>query len=508
MFAVLNEGIGGNAVLSGGLGPTALSRFQRDVLDQNGVKWLIILEGINDIGYGAPGTGNNLINAFTQMIQAAHSNGIFVYGATLLPMKGSSYYTTQHETEREIVNDWIRTSNLLDGVIDLDKAVRNPADTLSLLPIYDSGDHLHPSEAGHHQMAEAVDLSLFNSKDSLVYIDNSQTIYFEPECATVGTDWNILNDNLASNGKYVTVKSGVQSLNSAPTDSSGYIIIPFSIDSAGSFSVFARLNDPTYDDDSYWVKMDGGTFTMDNGLVTSGWQWLKFNDYNLTAGDHILTIAFREDGAKLDKICITNSGIAPTGMGKDAENLCSTVPVEFISFGANTVADKIELSWSTATEINNAGFEIQRSIDNKEFVTVGYVKGKGTTTEKQSYTYVDNISGSKFYYRLKQIDFNGSYEYSNVVKVSAVPQKFNLFQNYPNPFNPSTKIKFVIPKSSFVILRVYDVLGNEVATLVNEKKSAGNYEINFDASKLSSGIYYYKLVTGNFSQVRKMVLIK
>ena len=506
MFAVLNEGIGGNAVLNGGLGPTALSRFQRDILDQNGVKWLIILEGINDIGGGA--SGDNLINAFTQMTNAAHSNGIFVYGATLLPMKGSSYYTTQHEAQREIVNEWIRTSNLLDGVIDLDMAVRNPADTLSLLPIYDSGDHLHPSEAGHHQMAEAVDLSLFNSEDTLVYVDNSQTIYFEPECATVGTDWNILNDPQASNGKYVTVKSGVESLNSAPTDSSGYIIIPFSVDSAGSFSVFARLNDPTYNDDSYWVKMDGGTFTMDNGLVTSGWQWLKFNDYTLTAGDHILTIAYREDGAELDKICITNSGIAPTGMGKDAENLCSTIPVELISFSANTAGNKIELLWSTATETNNAGFEIQRSIDNKEFVTIGYVKGKGTTTEKQSYTYVDNVSGGKFYYRLKQVDFSGSYEYSNVVEVTSVPLKFNLSQNYPNPFNPSTKISYSLPKESYVTLKVYDVLGKEVATLVNEKESAGNYEIDFDASGFSSGIYYYKLVAGNFSQVKKMILIK
>ena len=506
LVAVLNEGIGGNAVLNGGLGPTALSRFNRDVLEQNGVKWLIILEGINDIGGGAQ--GNNLINAFTQMTNAAHANGIFVYGATLLPMKGSSYYTTQHETEREIVNEWIRTTNLLDDVIDLDKAVRDPADTLSFLPIYDSGDHLHPSEAGHHMMAEAVDLNLFDPNDSLVYVDNSRTIYFEPECAFVGSNWDILSDANASNGKYVTVKAGIQSLNSAPTDSTDYIIIPFSIDSAGSYSVFARLNDPTYNDDSYWVKMDDGAFEMDNGLVTSGWGWLKFNDYILTQGEHNLVIAYREDGAELDKICITNSGISPIGIGEDAENLCTEVPVELISFSANTIEDKIELSWSTATETNNAGFEIQRSIDSKEFVAVGYVKGKGTTTERQSYTYVDNASGSKFYYRLKQVDFNGSYEFSNIVEVASVPRKFSLFQNYPNPFNPSTKISYSLPKESFVTLKVYDVLGNEIVTLVNEKKSVGNYEVNFDATKLSSGIYYYKLTAGNFSQVKKMILIK
>lgn len=159
--AVLNEGIGGNCVLGACLGPSALSRFERDVLNQNGVKWFVIFEGINDIGYGAPGVGNSLINAYTRMIDSAHAKGILVYGATLLPMKGSFYYTTAHETERQTVNDWIRHSDLLDGVIDLDKALRNPNDTLSLLSDYDSGDHLHPNEVGHHMMAEAVDLSLF-----------------------------------------------------------------------------------------------------------------------------------------------------------------------------------------------------------------------------------------------------------------------------------------------------------------------------------------------------------
>ena len=419
--AVLNEGIGGNCVLGTCLGPSAISRFSRDVLEQSGVKWLIILEGINDIGYGAPGTGNNLISAFTQMIQSAHANGIFVYGATLLPMKGSSYYTTQHEAERQIVNEWIRTTNLLDGVIDMDKALRNPADTLSLLPEADDGDHLHPSETGHRLMAEAVDLNLFVGNDSLVYIDNSRTIYYEPECATVGENWNILNDAQASNGKYVTVESGVQSLNEAPSDSTGYIIIPFSVDTSGNFSVFARLNDPTYDDDSYWVKMDNGDFVMYNGLVTTGWQWLKFNDYVLTEGEHIITIGYREDGAKLDKICITNSGIAPIGLGEDAENLC------------------------TPTDAEN---------------------------------------------------------------LREAPVNYALEQNYPNPFNPSTKIRYSIAKTSKVILRIFDSLGREIRTLVNEIKSPGNYTIEFNARNLPSGIYFYQIKTNNFLETKKFILLK
>jgi lysophospholipase L1-like esterase len=419
--AVLNEGIGGNCVLGACLGPSALSRFNRDVIEQNGVKWLIILEGINDIGYGAPGTGNNLINAYTQMIQTAHANGIFVYGATLLPMKGSSYFTTQHETEREIVNNWIRTTNILDGFIDMDKALRNPADTLSLIPIADSGDHLHPSETGHRMMAEAVDLNLFKGSDSLSYVDNSRTIYFEPECAFVGGDWDILSDSQASNGKYVTVKPGVQSLNSAPTDSASYIIIPFAVDSAGNYSVFARLNDPTYDDDSYWVKMDDGVFTMYNGLVTNGWEWLKYNDFVLTAGEHKLIIAYREDGAKLDKICITNSGIAPTGLGEDAENLC---------------------------------------------------------------------------------------DLSDIGNLINIPKGYELEQNYPNPFNPSTLISFSLPKQNFVTLKIYNVLGKEVVTLINRELSYGLYSVEFDGSNLASGIYLYQLSAGNYTSTKKLILLK
>ncbi|HQH56595.1 MAG TPA: SGNH/GDSL hydrolase family protein [Candidatus Marinimicrobia bacterium] len=180
LVAVLNQGIGGNCVLSGGLGPTALSRFERDVLNQSGVRWLIIFEGINDIGNGTPGVGNQLIDAYKQMIVNAHSRGIFVYGATLLPMKGSFYYSTAREAERQIVNDWIRTSGFFDGVIDLDRALRNPADTLSLLPEADSGDHLHPSEFGHRLIAEAVDLNLFIGREPLDFTDESERIYFEP----------------------------------------------------------------------------------------------------------------------------------------------------------------------------------------------------------------------------------------------------------------------------------------------------------------------------------------
>jgi lysophospholipase L1-like esterase len=278
--AVLNEGIGGNCVLRQCLGPSAVSRFERDVLDQNGVKWLIILEGINDIGgaFGSQGSAKvaqDLIAAFGQMIESAHAKDILVYGATLLPFGGSSYDSPDHQTAWQTVNDWIRNSGRFDAVIDLDSALRDPANPSRFLPEYDSGDHLHPSETGHHMMAEAVDLALFGASE------------------------------------------------------------------------------------------------------TSG-----------------------------------------------------SIDVE------------------TGNQLNN----------------------------------------------------------------------FSLLQNYPNPFNPSTKILYNIPKESFVTLRVYDVAGNEITTLVNEEKPAGNYGVDFSAQggsgsggngySLSSGVYYYKLTAGNYSEVRKMILMK
>jgi lysophospholipase L1-like esterase len=164
--AVLNMGIGGNCVLSDCLGPTALSRFERDVIGQTRVRWLIILEGINDIGQaeGAEATAavaGDLIAAYEQMIDRAHAEGIRVYGATLFPFGGSFYDTADREAARKMVNEWIRSSGRFDAVIDLDVALRDPENLLRLLPAADTGDHLHPNETGHWMIAEAVDLTLF-----------------------------------------------------------------------------------------------------------------------------------------------------------------------------------------------------------------------------------------------------------------------------------------------------------------------------------------------------------
>ena len=145
--------------------------------------------------------------------------------------------------------------------------------------------------------------------------------------------------------------------------------------------------------------------------------------------------------------------------------------------------------------------------------TVGFMEGKGNSTEINDYSFIDDISDFDFagevFYRLKQIDFNGTFDYSNEISVKAYStDKFILDQNYPNPFNPWTMISYSIPQTSFVTLKVYDVLGNEVVTLVNETKSAGKYDVNFNATNLSNGIYFYTIKTDNFTYTKKMVLLK
>ena len=215
------------------------------------------------------------------------------------------------------------------------------------------------------------------------------------------------------------------------------------------------------------------------------------------------------------------------------------IPVELTSFVGKEIDGNVQLNWSTATETNNLGFEIERTPlgppfgkegKKGEWEKIGFVQGHGTTTKPQSYSFKDeSIQSGTYQYRLKQIDYDGSYEYSNIIEVEVgIPTEFSLEQNYPNPFNPTTRIRFSLPQqknpllggderggSLPVQLIIYDILGNEVATLINEEKKAGIYEVEFNTNNLSavrngitSGIYFYRLTAGNFSDTKKFVLVK
>ncbi|MHC1738135.1 MAG: BPL-N domain-containing protein [Ignavibacteriaceae bacterium] len=189
----------------------------------------------------------------------------------------------------------------------------------------------------------------------------------------------------------------------------------------------------------------------------------------------------------------------------------SIVPVELTSFIASADKERVKLEWTTATETNNAGFEIQRK-SSGEWEKAGFVEGKGTTAEEQNYSFTDRVKNAgKYSYRLKQMDFDGSFDYSNIIEVEAgfVPKVFNLNQNYPNPFNPSTTIEFTLAEVGMTELKIFNIIGQEVTSLFKEEGKAGQiYRVNFNASDLPSGIYFVKLVQGSRQMMKKMILIK
>ncbi len=196
-------------------------------------------------------------------------------------------------------------------------------------------------------------------------------------------------------------------------------------------------------------------------------------------------------------------------------SITEAIPVELASLTSLVSKNSVTLNWITASEINNSGFEIQKASELQnniisDWQTIGFVTGNGTTTETHHYTYTQSgLKPGSYLFRLKQIDNDGSFEYSSNVNVTIEqPSVYALSQNYPNPFNPATLIKYQLPEKQFVTLKIYDALGVEVASLVNEEKDAGEYEINFNASALTSGVYFYTLHTDNFIQTNKMLLLK
>ena len=201
---------------------------------------------------------------------------------------------------------------------------------------------------------------------------------------------------------------------------------------------------------------------------------------------------------KMDEIFIGNSW-------------SGVLPVEMNSFSSIVRGRDVTLFWSSDKEMNNAGFDIERATEPGSWSRVGFVRGYGNSNTVNYYSYTDRgLSTGKYFYRLKQTDINGNFEYFNLnneVNIG-IPAKFELSQNYPNPFNPTTNVEFGIPDLGYVSLKVYNASGKEVATLVNEVKTAGYYTVNFNASNLSSGVYFYSLSVNNFTATKKMMLLK
>ncbi len=213
-----------------------------------------------------------------------------------------------------------------------------------------------------------------------------------------------------------------------------------------------------------------------------------------------------------DNLQVTTTSSYTNYEGGALNRAATPVPVELMSFNA-VINDnnKVTLDWTTASETNNYGFYIERSSDNVTWEEIGFVNGSGNSEVEVSYSYIDNDAAGigTYYYRFKQVDFDGTYEYSNFVsaKISA-PVSYSLSPAYPNPFNPSTNIKFGLKETGMVKLVVYNTVGQVVKTLLNEEMPAGSHSILFDAGNLASGVYFYKLEVNGFTDTKKIMLLK
>lgn len=186
------------------------------------------------------------------------------------------------------------------------------------------------------------------------------------------------------------------------------------------------------------------------------------------------------------------------------------LPVELTTFSASTKDCSIQLNWETATEVNNYGFNVERKTEISDWQKITFVDGHGNSNSPKFYSFVDSkpFGGSKFIYRLKQIDIDGEFEYSDEIEVIVLPNKNELYQNYPNPFNPTTTIRFSLIEAQNVKIKIYNIMGEEVYSLIDEKYDTGYHELKFDGSQFSSGIYFCSIQTSNFTSVRKIMLMK
>ena len=244
--------------------------------------------------------------------------------------------------------------------------------------------------------------------------------------------------------------------------------------------IYAQTSDLIIEDGSEFYVVLGAEITSDYITVNAGGSFIAEDSSGLGAGTII-----RGDGYW-------------------------ALPVELNSFIVKVINNQITLNWITETEVNNYGFEVERKADNVGWNKITFIEGHGNSNSPKDYSYTDKnlVGGSKFQYRLKQIDNDGQYEYSKVVEVELVPTEYTLYQNYPNPFNPITKIRYQLPKESKVVIKIYNILGSEVMELLNVQKEPGIYEVELNAESLSSGTYIYRIVADSFVETKKMILLK
>jgi hypothetical protein len=296
-------------------------------------------------------------------------------------------------------------------------------------------------------------------------------------------------------------------------------------------SVIPSYTVDTYGKVGYWqltpTTLAGGTYSI--SIYPSG--FIGRNDFSklrvlerttntgalwTLQGVHIPGTSVPDTAANRTGL-LTSNGFGQFALGGNSIDnpLDGPLPIELSSFSSSVNSNNVKLTWITASETNNQGFEIYRKSDQSDWTKIGFVEGSGTINTPKTYTYNDNrLSAGKYSYELKQIDYNGNFQFfvlSGITEIG-LPKKFDVSQNYPNPFNPVTRIDYNLPLDSKVSIKIYDISGREIKTLVNQAEPAGFHSVSFDGNEFSSGMYIYRVFAGaggqNFEVTKKMLLIK
>ncbi|HCY75984.1 MAG TPA: hypothetical protein DHV28_08685 [Ignavibacteriales bacterium] len=356
--------------------------------------------------------------------------------------------------------------------------------------------------------------------------DNPNLVTLFEDDFTAGTgNWTITNDGgtcvfeIHQASEYTLPATALGNVLAADADACGSGTTTLSTATVTNPIDASNYATVTLEFDNDWQAIDAADFSYVEVSVDGGTTWTAVRTFDITDVRNTHEVLDITGVVALQSFQLRLRTIQPGWdwwWAVDNIKVIATdfIPVELTSFSAAVNVNNINLNWSTATETNNSGFQVERS-NGSAYETVGFVAGHGTTTELQNYSFVDqNVAAGNYTYRLKQVDFNGTFEYSNTIEVEVIGVKeFALGQNYPNPFNPSTTINFSLAVDSKVSLKIFDVLGQEVATLINGQMSAGSQKVSFNASSLNSGVYFYRIdadgVDGQkFSSVKKMILTK
>ena len=497
-------------------------------------------ESLHSLNYGSSFVQNDLIN-----VPQVHDLGITGAGVTICVMD-AGFGNLSHEVFQSM--NIIAMYDFVDDSPVMGSHSHGTA-VLSILGGYKEGQLIGPAFGADFILARTEDVSsetpveednwvaAMEWADSIgVDITSTSLGYLEFDPPYTSYTWQDMDGNTAiitiagdlavAKGIFVVNSAGNEGFHStrntliAPADGDSVFSIG-AVNSSGIRSSFSSVG-PTVDgrikpdvmamgSGVYYASLSGNNYWSGSGTSFSCPLVSGVAALLLSANPSIAPMELRE----IFRTTSTNSANPNREYGWGIVNALdalnnSPVPVELISFYGALINGKVVLEWVTASETNNAGFEVERKSDISAFETIGYVDGNGSSGNRITYNFVDNdLKQSRYYYRLKQIDFDGTFSYSNEIMVDILSlAEYILHQNYPNPFNPSTKIRFTVPERSDVKITLNDVLGREVSVLFNDQVEPGTREIEIEASSLSSGNYFVKMIAGSIHKIQKITLIK